>query len=249
MGKLVIFVLGIFVGVAATLALQYDAVERAQVVEPQLERVSEPQPVVEATQPPAPQPFNDAVAAAPLWPGLPEPLPLEDALNEAQGDFEALIVAKDTLIGGRATELLAGDEFSRLVSALSRSPSPNAAVHHQRLFEEFHGLASVRSGAVIVQALACGQRVCAASLVGFDSASIDQAWSELTGRPSEMGPQMRNSDGLEVSFRDEGIIGSLQTKGPNGMERRMVITADPAVRAFTSGYVVFDPENPPGGGR
>lgn len=248
-----IFVLGVCVGVAATLAFTFGADEPENVVESQPERVSEPQPVVEAIEPSAPQDAEPVVDSAPeveipVFPELPVPAPLHEALADVDGDVEALIIEGDTFIGGRAAQLLAGDEFSRLVSALSRSPSVRAAEHYQRLFNEYHQLPSVRNGAVIVQSLACGRRVCAANLVGYDAASVDQAWADLTGTPAERGPMMLSGDGFEVSFREEVITGSLLTEGPNGTERRLLITVDPTVRSVTTGFNVVVHEGLPGGG-
>lgn len=242
MGKLVIFVLGLATGVAVMFAF-YDRVDDSEkVAESYTESRAETRSVVESTEPLAPREAQPVVAQ--VRPEPPPP-PLDEALAEANGDVESLIFDGDTFIGGRAAQLLAGDEFSRLVSALSRSPSVSAPENYQKLFDELHQMPIVLSGAVMVQTLACGRRVCAANLVGYDAASVDQAWTEITG--GRRGGMMYGSNGIEIAMRDV-VIGSIQTQGMNGFERRMLITVDPSVRGITSGFVVFDHARLPGDG-
>ena len=228
----VAFVFGIAVGIAATLASQGVLKDAG----PAGERTPDSPEQAVADQPRTLRPVIAPLASepAPVQSQAPSTTSLAEALAQANGDVESLVIVDDTFIGGRASQLLSGDEFARFVLALSRTASVGAAENYQRLFDQYNALPSVRSGAVTVQSLACGRRVCTASLVGYDSASVETAWAELTGNPG-MGMLMDNT-GFEIATGRGGMIGGLRTQGPNGYERRLLITVDPSIRSATTGF-------------
>jgi hypothetical protein len=243
--RIVVFALGIAVGIAATLALQPDG-DRPEPTEPQAERVTEVRtataevPVRQTRDEPQP-----IIARGPT-PSEPQaPSSLQDALFAANGDVESVVVDGDMYVGGRAEQFLSGDEFSHLVGALLRTSSADAAEHYQKVYDEYQQLPSVLSGEIRVESLACGRRVCAVNLIGYDAASVKQVWTELTGAPVAMSPIMRNDTGLEISMGTGRFIGSKVVETPYGHERRLLITVDPSVRSATTGFNEF---RPPSGG-
>ncbi len=252
MNRIVVFVLGITVGVVATLALQPDADERAVAPSNGVESVRESLPETRsrpiAAEALAQRELQPIVAPGPTPVDPRVPLSLEDALVEVNGDVESLVVDGETYIGGRAEQLLSGDQFARLVSGLLRTPSADAAEHYQKVFDEYHQLPSVQSGAIRVESLACGRRVCAVNLTGYDVASVDKVWTELTGAPMSMSPMMKTGDGLEISMGTGRFIGSKVVETPYGHERRLLITVDPSVRSVTGGFKEVHFKAPPGDG-
>lgn len=252
MNRIVVFVLGIAVGVAATLVFQLggDRPERAGlVVEPRPERIAGVRAAAADVPNLPPRDEAQPIVAREPTPYEPQaPSSLQDALLAADGDVESLVVDGETYIGGRAEQLLSGDEFARLVSGLLRTPSADAAEHYQKVFDEYHQLPSVRSGAIRVESLACGRRVCAVNLAGYDAASVDKVWTELTGAPISMSPMMKTGDGLEISMGTGRFIGSKVVETPYGHERRLLITVDPSVRSVTGGFKAVHFKAPPGGG-
>lgn len=244
MNRLLVFVLGVAVGLTIAILWRVDRVS------PEPEAPAPVHAATPDTEPVMPRPVVDTAVTALIELEADEPDPvadgdltasLEEALAKVGGDYEAVIVDQDTLLGGLVEELVTGDRFHDFALALAATPSAVAMERYQILDERLRQLPALQSGAVYARDLACGRLVCTATLVGSDEQSVETAWAEYAGDSRALVP----GEGSSIALAESGLTVAHSLRTMNGFERRIVVAMDPGIRSYTGQRVrVFRPRDP-----
>lgn len=153
-------------------------------------------------------------------------------VNPENENLEQYFITGDSLDTTRLTpKLKDNDTFNELMAQLRNETSPVAAEKRRSYELMFYSQASAQSGAVTVDALECGARLCASELRAENKPRIDQFVTSLT-----------QSDDFDTRAFIE-VIADPDLANGYGESRRIIFSHDPTIDSITLPAEALEPQH------